>query len=282
MDGIYLINKPKNITSFDCIRVFQKFFPKIKVGHAGTLDPFATGLLIVLVGKATKLSKIFLNDNKSYEGKITFGYSTTTYDLTGEVTRSLNNFNLSLNNIKDSVKNFLGEIKQTPPIYSAIKKDGKKLYDYARNNEEIQIKARDVQIFNFDITDIEENKIKFKTKVSKGTYIRSLAHDIGLSIDIPSHLSKLKRTSSGIFNLIDAYELNQVDSTTKPSLTLHEYAKSLKKIEVKPYLEPLIKNGVLLDDRQAKLDEIFAVYSSNTLLAIYMPYKGKYKPLIIL
>lgn len=283
MAGIYLINKPKNITSYDCIRILKKIFPNTKIGHAGTLDPFATGLLVVLVGQATKLSNYFINDNKTYTGVITFGFSTTTYDYTGEIINQIEDFCLTKDEINYAITNFTGKINQTPPIYSAIKQDGKKLYKYARENKNITIPSREVIIDSFDLLDFINNQLSFRISVSKGTYIRSIAHDLGVKLNVPAHLSSLNRESSGIFKLNNAYELKDIDCDTKPSISLKQYAQTLPKVVVKPYLEQLIANGVILDHRQTDLKELFAVYSEdNKLLAIYMPYKHEYKPLIII
>lgn len=283
MDGIYLINKPVNMTSFDVIRHFKNIDKNIKIGHAGTLDPFASGLLVILTGHATKLSSFLINDNKTYEGVITFGTSTETYDLTGEVTNTLDNFELKKEELLKIFEEFKGEISQKPPIYSAIKQEGRKLYQYARQNIDIKIPKRDVVVEKLELIDIKGNNVSFITDVSKGTYIRSLANDIGVKLNIPSHLSKLNRTKSGIFNLSDAYELNDINALSKPTITTEEYAKSLNNITVKPYMERLVLNGVILDKRQTNLKGIFSVFNEEgKLLAIYQPYKkDQYKPLLV-
>jgi len=273
VEGIYLVNKTKGITSYDVVRDFKKK-TSLKVGHAGTLDPFAEGLLILLVGRATKLSNTFLNQSKTYEGVVSFGISTDTFDPTGEVVNKLENFELTEEAINNAIKALSGEITQIPPKYSSIKLKGKKLYEYARENRDVSIPSRKVFVTFLDYK-LEGSELYFKVDVSKGTYIRSLANDLGEYLGIPSHLKSLKRLSSGPFKLDDA-------NHDRPFMTLKDYANNLEKLVIKPYLEKLVLNGVYLDERQTKTTNTFSVYSENKrLLAIYEPFNHKYKPLII-
>ncbi len=282
MDGIYLINKPENVTSYDVIRTLKTIFKDVKIGHAGTLDPFATGLLVILTGQMTKLSKYLINDDKTYEGVICFGMSTETYDLTGNPTNIVKDFKLDKDNVLKAMTKLSGLTTQSPPIYSAIKKDGRKLYHYAVSGQDVELPLREVMIHEFKLIDLKDKELIFKLDVSKGTYIRSIAHEIGVMLNIPAHLCKLNRTKSGIFSLDQSYLLKDVNETTKPSISLNEYASSLKKVIVKPYLERLVANGVVLDERQTTGNELFSVYNErDELLAIYEPYKGKYKPVIV-
>lgn len=270
MEGIYLVNKVPNITSYDVVREYKKK-TNLKIGHAGTLDPFAEGLLILLVGRATKLSDTLMNVNKVYEGIIKFGFSTDTYDYTGNIIDKVDNFNLDKKELDKTIKSLSGHVKQTPPIYSSVKIKGKKLYEYARKNEDVTIPQKDVYI-NFLDYKLINDELYFKVEVSKGTYIRSLSNDIGKIIKVPCHLKSLKRLSSGTFNLGEETQF----------ISLVDYAKSLKTVFIKPYLEKLVLNGVYLDERQTNLECMFSVYTEdNQLLAIYEPFKGKYRPLII-
>ncbi len=270
MEGIYLVNKIVGITSYDVVREYKKK-TNLKVGHAGTLDPFAEGLLILLVGRTTKLSDTFMNENKVYEGIIKFGFSTDTYDLTGNVVNKLDNFKIEEKSLDNAIKSLSGYVKQTPPIYSSIKVKGKKLYKYAWKNEAVEIPERDVYI-NFLKYELKDDELYFKVEVSKGTYIRSISNDLGEIIGIPCHLKYLKRLSSGLFKLGEETKF----------ISLIDYAKSLKSITIKPYLEPLVLNGIYLDERQTNLTCMFSVYTlDNRLLAIYEPFKDKYRPLII-
>lgn len=270
MEGIYLVNKIAGITSYDVVREYKKK-TNLKVGHAGTLDPFAEGLLILLMGRATKLSDTFINENKVYEGIIKFGFSTDTYDLTGNIVNKLDNFKIEEKILDNAIKSLSGHVKQTPPIYSSIKVKGKKLYKYAWKNEAVEIPERDVYI-NFLKYELKDDELYFKVEVSKGTYIRSISNDLGEIIGVPCHLKYLKRLSSGLFKLGEETKF----------ISLIDYAKSLKSITIKPYLEPLVLNGIYLDERQTKLTCMFSVYTlDNRLLAIYEPFKDKYRPLII-
>ncbi len=282
MEGIYLINKPIGLSSFDCIRHLKKF-TKEKIGHAGTLDPLASGLLIVLVGRATKLSSKFINFSKRYTGEITFGTSTNTYDKEGEIVKELKEFSLTNELINDSLKTFLGPIKQLPPLYSAIKVKGKKLYHYALQGEKIELSKRDVTVFDFKMTTpLLNNKFNFSTKVSKGTYIRSLAHDLGEKLNVPAHLSSLTRTEVDDFKLSEAYNLENIDVNTKPTYTIIEYLSKFPSIKVSGKLEKLVINGIYLDKTHFKEETDFLVYNNTgTLLAYYEPVKDKYKPVII-
>ncbi len=282
MEGIYLINKPSGLSSYDCIRHFKKY-TKEKIGHAGTLDPLASGLLIVLVGRATKLSNKFINYSKVYEGEITFGSSTNTYDSEGEIVNQLNDFSLTKANVVSALKNFDGQIKQKPPLYSAVKVKGRKLYHYALKGEDVLVKERDAFISYFDLTsELINNKVTFKTKVSKGTYIRSLAHDLGVMLNVPAHLSCLKRTESEDFNLEDAYLLEEVTAETKPSYLIEEYLSKYPKLVVEGKLENLVKNGIYLTKKEFKENSSLLVYNKNgQLLAYYEQQGNKYKPIII-
>lgn len=273
MEGIYLVDKTKGITSYDVVRQFKKK-TSLKVGHAGTLDPFAEGLLIVLVGRATKLSDTFLKQDKTYEGVIAFGTSTDTFDEMGKIVEKLDEFKLTEEDIHKAIKALSGEIIQTPPKYSSIKVKGKKLYEYARENKAVEIPSRVVHVTFLDYQ-LTAKELYFRVLVSKGTYIRSLANDLGEYIDIPCHLKSLRRLSSGPFNLKDS-------NPDKPFLTVIEYAHTLEKLTIKPYLEKLVCNGVYLDERQTTTTNPFSVFTEdNRLLAIYEPFRGKYKPLLI-
>ena len=282
MEGIFLIDKPAGITSFDVIRKLRHQLNTKEVGHAGTLDPMATGLLVVLVGKATKLSDLLIAETKTYLGTITFGFSTDTYDKMGKPVETMDEFDLNETQIDESIKTFLGKESQVPPIYSAIKIQGKKLYEYARADKTVEIDERPMMIHRFERTSSLNNKtFSFEIEVSKGTYIRSIAHDFGVSLGIPSHLSALRRTHSGRYSLATAYKLGEIDEFTMPNFTLEDYAKTLDKLVVDDYLIPLIKNGVRLDKRQTLMDGPFTAYSKDhKMIAIFKKDGKNYKPLI--
>ena len=213
MDGVLLVNKPPEITSYKVVEKIKKHFSLKKVGHGGTLDPFATGLLVILIGKATRISRFFLEDDKSYEGTMVLGQTTDTYDVKGKAISSMSAQHVSAETIKDTAKNFIGEISQTPPIFSAIKVNGRKAYEPARKDQDVQLKPRNVSVYELSIKDIsigKHPKIRFQTRVSKGTYIRSLAHDIGESLKVGAYLEELHRTASGLFKVDAAHDLSEI------------------------------------------------------------------------
>lgn len=207
---VLLIDKPLEWTSFQVVNklrweIRQRFnIKKIKVGHAGTLDPLATGLLILCTGKFTKRIEEFQAQEKEYTGTITLGGTTPSYDLESEIDKVYPIDHISENLIHEVAKTFVGDISQKPPIFSAIKKDGKRLYELARAGETTEIKSRDINISEFEITNIEMPNVDFRVKCSKGTYIRSLAYDLGMALNSGAHLSALRRTKIGKYSVEDA------------------------------------------------------------------------------
>jgi tRNA pseudouridine55 synthase len=212
---VILIDKPLNWTSFQVVNKIRwhirtKFrIKKIKVGHAGTLDPLATGLLILCTGSFTKKIETYQAQEKEYTGEITLGATTPSYDLETEIDKIFSTNHISEELIYETSKQFIGEINQKPPIFSAIKKEGKRLYDLARAGETTEIKARKILISEFEITKITMPKVEFRVVCSKGTYIRSLAYDFGLALNSGAHLSKLRRTKIGSFKVEDGTTIDE-------------------------------------------------------------------------
>ena len=210
--GVLLINKPTEWTSFDVVKKTRNLLcshfkvKKIKVGHAGTLDPLASGLLVVCTGKFTKRINEFQVQEKEYIGTFTLGSTTPSYDLETEVNETFPIEHIKYENIQSATKKFLGTIDQFPPVFSALKKDGERLYEKARRGEEVQLDARQVHIHEFEITRVELPEIDFRVVSSKGTYIRSLAHDFGRALNSGAHLSALCRTRIGNFHLNQAFD----------------------------------------------------------------------------
>lgn len=202
---VLLIDKPLNWTSFQVVNklrweIRHAFnIKKIKVGHAGTLDPLATGLLVICTGKMTKQINTFQGQDKEYTGTFVLGSTTPSYDLETEIDKTFPTNHISEELIHKTTQQFIGEIQQFPPVFSAIKKDGKRLYEFARAGEAVEIKSRIVSISEFEITNIDGNNIDFRVVCSKGTYIRSLAHDFGKALQSGAHLSALRRTKIGDF-----------------------------------------------------------------------------------
>ncbi len=210
LDGILIVNKPSGITSHDVVDFIRRKFNMERVGHAGTLDPMATGVLVMLLGKATKLSATFTNDDKEYIAKIFFGKSTDTQDASGKVIEEKNIDSLDMEAIKKSLDGFKGDIEQIPPMVSAIKHKGKKRYQLARLGKTVKREPRKIRIIDIEILDFKFPELTFKVKCSKGTYVRTLCEDIGRSLGVPSHMSGLVRTRSGDFLLEDSKKLDEI------------------------------------------------------------------------
>ena len=207
MFGFLNIYKPKGKTSHDVVAILRRITKIKQIGHTGTLDPFAEGVLPICIGKATRLIE-YLNDDKAYIGTVQLGKSTTTYDTEGEIVNSSEQ-KVSLEEIKEKLVQFRGEIEQLPPIYSAIKVNGKKLYEYARKGEDVEIKPRKVNIHKLEIINFDKEKqiLELHIECSKGTYIRSIAHDLGESLGCWGHLIKLVRIQAGRFGVNEAIDL---------------------------------------------------------------------------
>lgn len=225
MEGIIVVNKPKGITSFDVIRKLKKILKTKKIGHTGTLDPLATGVMLMCVGKATKLAADLEAKDKVYIADFDIGYATDTYDIEGKKIAE-NIIEISKENLEQSIKKFIGNIKQVPPMYSAIKIDGNKLYHLARKGIEVERPERDVTIKYINLLDLKDNKAKIETKVSKGCYIRSLIYDIGQNLGTYATMTALQRKQVGDYSLEDSYSLEQIEE-----MVLNNDFKFLKTIE---------------------------------------------------
>jgi len=210
-----LINKPYEWTSFDVIRKIRNLIKIRKVGHAGTLDPLATGLLIVCTGKFTRNINEYMAQEKEYTGTIMLGATTATFDLEGAPENIKDVSAITANQIREATKAFTGEIMQVPPMHSAIKKDGKRLYELARRGETIELEPRKLFIKTFDITAIEMPVLHFRVVCSTGTYIRSLANDLGAALGCGGYLSSLCRTAIGSFRLENALNMQQLEDQLK-------------------------------------------------------------------
>lgn len=207
---VLLIDKPKGLTSFDVIRRLRRISPIRKIGHAGTLDPMATGLLICLSGKATRLMEHFMGQKKTYTGVIRFGESTPSYDAETEVTVKRDASSVTDKQLEEAKKQFVGDITQQTPIYSAVKVGGERLYKKARRGERVILPNRQVTIYSFEIVKRENENVWFEVVCSSGTYIRSLAHELGELLGVGGHLIELRRTVSGAFNVDLAWPLHEL------------------------------------------------------------------------
>ena len=210
LDGAILVDKPSGPTSHDVVDAIRRKFGIKKVGHCGTLDPNATGLLIIVLGRGTKLSERLMGDDKVYEGTVKFGESTDSYDSDGELTGSLPLLPMTLEELNEAAAKFIGDQMQVPPMVSAIKKDGVPLYKLARQGIEVEREPRLIHIYNFRFTDYTEPLGQFRLACTKGTYVRSVAHDLGQNLGCGAHLTTLRRSASGKFDVADALPLAEV------------------------------------------------------------------------
>lgn len=218
LDGAILVDKPAGPTSHDVVDAIRRRFQIKKVGHCGTLDPNATGLLVIVLGRGTKLSERLMGDDKVYEGTIKFGESTDSYDSDGELTGSLPVMPMTLDELNTEAAAYIGDQMQVPPMVSAIKKGGVPLYKLARQGIEVEREPRLIHIYNFRFTDYTEPLGKFRVACTKGTYIRSLAHDLGQKLGCGAHLTTLRRSASGKFDVAAALPLDAILKLTSSEL----------------------------------------------------------------
>lgn len=221
LDGALLIDKPAGPTSHDVVDAIRRKFGIKKVGHCGTLDPNATGLLIIVLGRGTKLSERLMGDDKVYEGTMKFGEATDSYDSDGELTASLPVMPMTLDQLNEEAATFIGDQMQVPPMVSAIKKNGVPLYKLARKGIEVEREPRLIHIYNFRFTDYTEPLGTFKLACTKGTYVRSVAHDLGNKLGCGAHLTTLRRAVSGKFDVADARTLDQILTMSPVELEKH-------------------------------------------------------------
>ena len=281
MDGFLLINKPKGWTSHDVVHKIQKKLHVNKIGHTGTLDPFASGLLILCLGKATKLASLFSNLDKVYEGTIVFGKHYDTYDTTGKMTDE-KMVNMDVQSLQKAILSLNGVYDQMPPMYSAIKIEGVKLYELARKGIEIEREARTVNIYDFHmISDYMDARFSFYARVSKGTYIRSLAVDLAEKLGTYGALEVLNRVSVGTYQLTAAKTIENVQESDL--ISLDDFFQNTNAITLNDYMVRLVRNGVYLDERQTKTAEPFIVLDEKGNKIAYYEVIGEhqYKPVLI-
>ena len=272
MEGIILVNKPKGISSFDVIRKLKKILKTKKIGHTGTLDPLATGLMLICVGKATKLASDLEAKNKVYLADFEIGYATDTYDIEGKRIAE-NLIDVSKDNLELSLKKFIGDIKQVPPMYSAIKIDGNKLYHLARKGIEIERPERDVTIEYIKLLDFKDNKAKIETKVSKGCYIRSLIYDIGLDLGTYATMTELQRINVGEYSLTNSYTLEQMEEMAQNNdfsfLNSVEEVFSYEKYNLETEKEfTLFKNANTVKIKDSLENKKYKVYYQDEFLGL--------------
>jgi len=291
VDGILLLNKPKGMTSHDCVFKVRKLVKMKKVGHTGTLDPDVSGVLPICLGRATKIVEYVTAANKTYEGEVKLGFSTTTEDASGEV---VDEKGVDRDITKDEVLNVLhsltGEIIQTPPMYSAVKVNGKRLYEYARQGMVIERPSRKITIHKLELlSDIVHTNhtvsFRFRVTCSKGTYVRTLAVQIGEKLGYPSHMSDLIRVSSGEFKLQQCMTLEELEYLVKDGriqehlLSIEDALSHLPKLIINDKVAEKVKNGSVLpvpqELIQIQVGEPIAVLYNEDILAIYQRHPEK-------
>lgn len=289
MDGILPLYKPGGMTSHDCVDRLRKITRQRKIGHTGTLDPGAEGVLPVCLGKATKVVQYMTADQKTYEALITIGTATETEDRCGEIIAEQKvEKPLSRNEILTALQKWTGPIEQTPPMYSAVKVKGKRLYEYARQGIEVERPKRQVTIFEMALldrdTEFDGKNPSFRVRIrcSKGTYIRTLAVDIGRTLGYPAHMSSLLRTASGVFTLEDCLTFARIEELMQEGRLEHglfpldQGLAVLPRLTVDKLSADKIKNGAVLPLPKGMQEERFTVYNEKgRLLAVYIPHPDK-------
>jgi tRNA pseudouridine55 synthase len=282
MDGFIIVNKPKDMTSHAVCNKIRSIMHTKKVGHSGTLDPLATGVLVVAVGKATKLINYLENQDKTYVAEALFGIQTDSYDILGNVLNKDDLSNPTDSEIDAQLEILKGSETQIPPIYSAIKVNGKKLYDYAKNGETVEILPRKIKIHSLKrVSNIIDKKVSIEVSANKGFYVRSLINDLGISLNTYAVMSNLIRTKAGKYDISISQTLEEIKENGPIIHSIEDTFSHLKRIDVNDYMAKLVINGVILDERQFSLNEMFKIYHNDKLIAIYEPFDDKKYKLVI-
>ena len=270
MNGIIVINKEKNWTSNDVVQKIKGIFHE-KVGHTGTLDPLATGVIPILVGKGTQLSKYLINHDKEYIATIKLGYKTSTGDLEGNIVEQKEVLDgmLEKDHVNGVLKQFEGKITQIPPIYSAIKVNGKKLYEYARKSQNVEIPSRNIEIYEIELISIskEDMEITYRVHCSKGTYIRTLCEDISEKLGTVGYMKELQRTRVGNFSIQNSLKITDMNNSEKVQekfITIEKFLENKEKLELSSENMKKFLNGVKI--RFEKKDEVYRVYYKDAFV----------------
>ena len=278
MDGIIVINKPKGITSREVVNKVCKLLNTKKVGHTGTLDPIATGVLVLCVGKATKLVETLTSNDKEYVATVKLGILTDTLDTDGTIIEK-KCVNLDKDKLENVLNSFIGTYNQEVPIYSAVKVNGKKLYEYARAKKEVTLPKRMVEIKKIKLLEFGNDYYKFKVTVSKGTYIRSLINDINDKLGVIGVMSDLVRTKQGKFSINNSYTLENMENNNYNVLTITDVLKDENCVIISNTLFEKVKNGALINN-EYNTSMVTFIYN-DSVIAIYKIYdkdKSKLKP----
>ena len=278
MNGILVVNKPVDYTSRDVVNKIGGILKTKKVGHTGTLDPIATGVLVVCIGNTTKLCELLTSEYKEYIATIKLGIKTDTLDTTGTIIEEKDH-NVSEKQIKEVLNTFLGTSIQTTPIYSAVKVNGKKLYEYARQGIEVELPKREINITNIELLSYKDDEIVFKTTVSKGTYIRALIDDICTKLNTIGTMSNLQRTKQGNFSIEDSYSIEDIQEGNYKLLSIEEALTNLEQVTINEELYNQVKNGSIID--KTFENDIACLNYKGSIVAIYQTYhkdNSKAKP----
>lgn len=278
INGIVVVNKDPGYTSRDVVNIIGKALKTKKVGHTGTLDPLASGVLAVCVGRYTKLVELLTSMDKEYIAEIKLGIATDTLDITGEILEK-KDFKISEDNIKKVFSEFIGEYEMEVPFFSAIKVKGKKLYEYARNKEEVMLPVKNVQIYELELLEYNNDIIRFRTKVQKGTYIRSLIRDICKNLHTIGTMNNLIRTKQGEFSIDAAYNIEDIKNNNFELKSIRDVL-SIKEYELSANEYLQVKNGNEVNITCSDMNVLF-VYK-NEEVAIYRRHKNSYKCYVML
>ena len=273
MNGLLIINKPINWTSRDVVNKVGHILNTSKIGHTGTLDPIATGVLVLAIGEGLKLVDLVTSETKEYIATAKVGIQTDTLDITGNVLKESNELKKK-EELENVLKSFIGKYLQEVPLYSSVKVNGRRLYDYARNNIEVELPKREVEIFDIELLSFKDDEFSFRVSVSKGTYIRSLIRDIGNKLNVFCTMKSLERTKQGDFCIEDSYDISDIEKGSFELVSFNKALSRFKTVEVDEYLEKKVSNGVPLENRY---DEEYIVFinKDSKVLAIYRETEDK-------
>ena len=271
MNGVLIVNKPKGFTSHDVVNVLRKKLNIKKIGHTGTLDPNATGVLPILIGQATKISKYLIEHNKTYIAELKLGEKSNTGDIEGEIIETKKNPNISVEQIETVLESFMGKQQQIPPIFSAIKINGKKAYEYARKNKKINLPPREIEIFDIELINFINSVITYKVSCSKGTYIRVLCEDIATKLGTVGLMQNLERVQVDAFKIEDSITLEEVkdkriEKIQQKIVPIEEIFSNRKSIDLNSRKTELFLNGVKIT--QELPDGVYRIYYNNKFIGL--------------
>ena len=282
INRIILINKEKGYTSHDVVAKVKKLLNIKKVGHTGTLDPNATGVLPLLLNDGTKISKYLIEHDKEYEVVLKLGIKTDTADGEGKILKESEVKKEIFEKVEETLKSFIGKQEQIPPMYSAIKVNGKKLYEYARSGENIEVEPRNIEIYSINLQNIDkkENEISFKVSCSKGTYIRTLCEDIASKLGTVGFMKELNRTKVGSFKIEDAIKIDKIKDNSHKIISIEKFFENKEKINLsKKELDKFLNGVKIFVDKK---DDIYNIYENNTYIGIGVINQKKLKRDVII